>query len=298
MDKLKAMTIFATIVEEGSMSAAARRLGIANSVVSKNLNELESWLGRTLLYRSTRSMNLSPDGRVYLDQIKSIVDKVTDMETPDEILDKDLTGTIHITAPAIIGQRILAPLLPEFHSSWPGINISIHFKDDFVGLIEEGMDLAIRISRLPDSNFIARKLGETRLKLVASPNYIKDFGVPSRPEKLNSHQCLIDNSVSNSRRWSFTDKSGGMIRVPVAGPIEANDAKTLLMMCESGMGFALLPSLFVNDAIKSGLLIEILPDSSTILDISLLYHRGATKTPHLKLLVDHLIKYTNSNHFQ
>jgi len=290
MDKLKAMIIFTAVVEENSMSGAARRLGIANSVVSKNLNEIEDWLGRKLIYRSTRSLHLSQEGQNYYKQIKDIVEQVSGLEQTDDLSNVQLSGNIKLASPVILGKKILAPLLPDFHHKYPGIKVNLILNDNFNDIVEEGMDLALRISHLTDSNFIARKLTSSELKLVSSLAYIEKFGAPLKPESLNHHVCLVDNSVANARRWSFKTPDGESISVHIDGPIEINNAECIVSLCESGMGLAQLPHFFVDEAIRQGRLIELLPEYAIHFDISLLYHQKGTSNPSTKALIDYLLE--------
>jgi len=288
MDKLKAMTIFNAIIEEGSMSGAARRLGIANSVVSKNLNELEVWLGRKLIYRSTRSLKLSMEGQSYYDKIKDIVVAVESLEQPKNVDNSELIGSVKLTAPVILGKKLCEYVLPKFHLEFPGIHLNILLSDDFNDMVEEGIDIALRVSKLPDSNFIARKIGKQALRLVTSLAYIEKHGAPLSPESLNRHVCIVDNSVANAKRWGFTNADGGINSVHVDGPLEVNDAECVVKLCEAGVGLAQLPEVFVNEGIRQGRLIELLPEKTMELDISILYHQKSTGSPIIKSVIDYL----------
>jgi len=289
MDKFKAMTIFSAVVEEGTMSAAARRLGIANSVVTKNLNQLEHWLDRKLIYRSTRNLQLSQEGRLYYQQIKEIIHSVEKLESPANLDHQTMTGSIKITSPVIFGKQLLSPLIPVFHSEYPGIKIELILHDDFDDLVKDGFDLALRVSRLPDSNFIAKRLQSMRLRVVASPAYIKLHGAPSLPESLSRHICLIDQSVGNAKRWNFISLQGDNVSVPVYGPLSVNNAECIAQLCTDGIGVTQLPEIFVNDLIKSGHLVELLPEYA-IDDfyISLLYHQKGTTNPATRAFIDYL----------
>lgn len=288
MDKLKAMSIFNAVVEEGSMSGAARRLGIANSVVSKNINELESWLGRKLIYRSTRSLKLSLEGQSYYEKIKDIVSAVDSLEQPTSEDNIELIGAVKITAPVILGQRLCEHVLPKFHLEFPGIHLNLVLSDDFNDMVEEGIDIALRISNLPDSNFIAKKIGKQAIRLVTSFSYIEKSGAPLSPENLNKHICIIDNSVANGKRWGFTNTEGGISSVHINGPMEINDAECVVKLCEAGVGLAQLPEVFVNEGIRQGRLIELLPERVIETDISILYHQKSTGSPIIKSVIDYL----------
>lgn len=291
MDKYKAMSIFSAVVEEGSMSAAARRLGIANSVVTKNINELEHWLGRKLIYRSTRSLQLSQEGHTYYEQIKAIIHNIEKLERPAGLEDKALTGSIKMTTPVIFGKKLLSPLIPAFHAEYPGIQIELILHDDFDDLVKEGFDLALRVSRLPDSNFIAKRLQPSKLRVIASPSYIEQHGAPSTPEGLSRHICLIDKSVGNAKRWNFMSLQRDNMSVPVYGPLSVNSAECITQLCVAGLGIAQLPEIFVADLLQTGQLVELLPEYA-IDDfyISLLYHQKGTNNPATQALINYIAK--------
>lgn len=297
MDKLKAMTIFNAIVEESSMSGAARRLGIANSVVSKNLNELEAWLGRKLIYRSTRSLKISLEGQAYYERIKDIVTAVDSLERPDNLDNIELVGSVKITAPVMMGKRLCQHVLPQFHAEFPGVHLSILLSDDFNDMVEEGIDIALRVSKLPDSNFIAKKIGKQALRLVTSFDYLEKFGAPLSPESLNRHICIVDSSVANAKRWGFTNTNGGINSVHIDGPIEVNDAECVVKLCEAGVGLAQVPEIFVNESIRQGRLIELLPEKTMEFDISILYHQKSTGSPIIKSVIDFIIDNTDEQCF-
>ncbi len=276
------------------MSAAARRLGIANSVVTKNLNELEEWLGRKLIFRSTRSLQLSQEGTTYYEQIKSIISKVDELE---KIRDEDtqlLSGEIKITAPVIIGKKLLCPLLSKFHQIHPGIKIKVILNNAFNDMVDEGIDMALRISRMPDSNFIARRLCQIRLALFASPEYITRFGAPLIPEDLKNHSCLIDGSVTQARRWSFVNLQGDNQSVSVNGPFDINDAESVIDLCREGIGIAQLPEFFIRDSLQDGSLVELLLEYSVSdLYISLQYHQKGLTNPSSKAFYEFVVKELN-----
>lgn len=297
MDKLKAMIIFNAIVEESSMSGAARRLGIANSVVSKNLNELETWLGRKLIYRSTRSLKLSLEGQVYYDKIKEIVMAVDSLEHPDNLENVELIGSVKMTAPMMMGKRLCQHVLPQFHAEFPGVHLNILLSDGFSDMVEEGIDIALRVSKLPDSNFIAKKIGKQALRLVTSLDYVEKFGAPLSPESLNRHICIVDNSVANAKRWGFANTDGGISSVHIDGPIEVNDAECVVKLCEAGVGLAQVPEIFVNESIRQGRLIELLPEKTMEFDISILYHQKSTGSPIIKSVIDFIINNTDEQCF-
>lgn len=291
MDTLKAMKIFAAVVEEGTMSAAARRLGIANSVVTKNLNELEAWLGRKLMYRSTRSVKPSHEGVIYYEQIRDIIGKVDDLERLRDADNQVLSGDVTVTAPVILGKAVLCPLLPGFTEMHPGVRIRIALNNDVNDMVEEGIDLALRISRLPDSSLIARRLCQMRVVFVASPDYLERHPAPKVPDGLKAHACLIDGSIADSRKWIFRSKDGRNRTISVDGPFDINDAEAVVELCRKGTGVAYVPEHFVRDDLAAGSLIELLPDyATTDVFISLLYHPRGMANPSTKAFYEYLVE--------
>ncbi|MCW8330163.1 LysR family transcriptional regulator [Photobacterium sp. SDRW27] len=290
MDKLKAMAIFVEIADQGSMSAAARKLGVVNSVVSKNLTELESWLGRKLVNRSTRNMRLTQDGHKQLVRFKEILGQVNELEAhADEDLET-IQGVVKITAPTFLGQQLLVPHIPRFHQQFPQIQLHIVLNDDFENMIDEGFDVALRASQMFDSSFISRPLSDASLRVIASPDYIKQYGVPSSPKDLTKHQCLVEGSLGNQRRWRFKNTRNEQISVSVDGAIYTNSGESIKHLCEAGIGIAQLPSFFVDGSIASGKLIEILPEYVlSNFCLHLLYHQKGTSNPAIRVIVDYLV---------
>jgi LysR family transcriptional regulator for bpeEF and oprC len=174
---------------------------------------------------------------------------VESLEKPAQLDNIVLIGNVKITATVIIGKRLCEYVLPKFHLEFPGIHLNIILSDNFNDMVKEGIDIALRISKLPDSNFIAQKIGKQAIKLVNSYAYVEKFGAPLSHESLNKHICIVDNSVANAKRWGFINIDGGISHVHIDGPIEVNDSKCVLKLCEAGVGLAPLPEVLVNESI-------------------------------------------------
>ncbi|MGF1731092.1 LysR family transcriptional regulator [Photobacterium kasasachensis] len=288
MDKLKAMAIFVEIAEQGSMSAAARKLGVVNSVVSKNLTELEAWLGRKLVYRSTRNMRLTQDGHKQLEHFREILERVNGLEAdPDEEM---VQGLVKVTAPIYLGQQLLVPHIPEFHRQYPFVKLHLELSDDFENMIDEGFDVALRASQMLDSSFISRRLSDASLVVVASPDYISQYGVPSSPKALVKHHCLVEGAVDNQRRWRFKNTRNEQISVATDGAIYTNSGTSIKKLCEAGLGIAQLPSFLVEESIVSGRLVELLPDYAlSNFYLHLLYHQKGTRNLAIKAVVEYFV---------
>ncbi|MGF1760648.1 LysR family transcriptional regulator [Photobacterium sagamiensis] len=290
MDKLKAMAIFVEIAEQGSMSAAARKLSVVNSVVSKNLTELETWLGRKLIYRSTRNMRLTQDGHKYLVQFRDILNSINKLEIPADEEEQGVQGVVKITAPIYIGQEMLVPHLPDFHQQFPLVKLHVVLSDDFEDMIDQGFDVALRASQMLDSSFISRSLSRVSLTLVASPDYIQKYGAPSSPKELKMHHCLIEGDLDAQKRWRFKNRNNEQMTVAVDGSIYTNSGGSIKQLCEKGLGIAQLPYFFVDESIASGKLVEMLPEYA--LDnfyLHLLYHQKGTRNRAIKAVVEYFV---------
>jgi LysR family transcriptional regulator for bpeEF and oprC len=290
MDKLKAMTIFVEIADQGSMSAAARRLGVVNSVVSKNLNELEHWLGRKLVFRSTRNLRLTQDGVTYLKKCRNILDEVAWLEARTREQDQVVAGHLRLTAPTYLGQKILAPIIASFTRAHPNVTLELILSDDFKDMVDEGFDAAFRVSQMPDSGFISRRMGRVSLLTVGSPDYLKSAGTPLAPKDLKEHQCIPENGSSRQQLWRFASRRKAQSSVHVSGRVSASTGHMVKELCLQGLGIAQLPDFMVNESLDRGELIEILPQHKMVnFYIHMLYHQNATGNAALKAVVEHFV---------
>ena len=190
MDRLRGLSVFVAAVEEGSIAAAGKRFGLSAVMAGRYLSALEEHLSARLVERSTRRLSLTDAGRAYFDRGKRILEDLE--EADEEVTDRQANprGTLHITAPITFGHMYLAPVAARYIAEFPGVDISLHLQDRFVDLVEEGMDLAIRIGKLPDSNLVARKLADCSLMACASPIYLATAGTPIKPADLGKHALI------------------------------------------------------------------------------------------------------------
>ena len=289
MNKLKAIAIYVEIAEQGSMSAAARSLGVVNSVVSKNLSELESWLGKKLVFRSTRNLRLTQDGVTYLDQCRKILDEVAWLEAKSKEQDKVISGHLRLTAPAYLGHKTLAPAIASFREDHPNVTLDVSISDDFRDMVEAGFDVALRVSQMPDSGFIAKKISQVRLLTVAAPGYLSTSGTPMIPRELQEHSCILENSTNQQQLWRFASRKKSQSNVQVKGPIAASTGLMAKELCLQGLGVAQLPDFMVKKDLKRGALVELLEEYALkSFYVHLLYHQNATGNLALRKLVDHL----------
>jgi len=256
MDLLKSIHVFRTVCAVMSFSQAAAQLNLVPSAVSRQVSELEKYLGVRLLQRTTRSIHLTEEGRQYLEKMTQICEYVNEL-THSHKQEKELSGQIRITAPPILGAQFLNTVIPVYLKSYPNVSINVVLLNREVNLVEEGYDLAIRIGTLSDSSLIARKIAHFPLSIVASPSYLAMAGEPQHPKDLVQHNCLINTLTQAPYRWQFRE-SKRHFSIKVAGRFEANDDEMLQSLASAGAGIAYLPTYFVKRKIDTGELIPIL----------------------------------------
>lgn len=251
MNRLDAMNVFVRVVELGSFTAAASQLGVARSVVTRQVAALEEHLGVKLMIRSTRSLSLTAAGSAYLEKCRVILDLVAEAET--EVMEERATpsGPLRISLPLSFGLRRLVPLLLEFIRSYPAISLAIDFSDRHANLIEEGIDLSIRVTADLAPSEIVRKLGSSRLLTVAAPDYLNDHGRPQHPAELAEHACLGYSPQANNRPWIY-QTDGRPKPFYVSHRLQANNGDALTEAAVQGFGIAVQPDFIVGDLIRAG----------------------------------------------
>lgn len=271
------------------MAAASRSLGVVNSVVSKNLKELEGWLGTKLLFRSTRHLRLTPDGQAYLPECREILRRCEQLEASALEQASLVKGKVRVTAPLYLGQNILVPVLADFLRGHTDVDLEIILDDKFQNITEQGFDIAFRVSQLPDSSYLARKLSTVKVKLVASPGYINARGLPRSLAELRNHSCIVEAAPGQRQRWKLQGSSGRTVTVTPAGHYQANNGNAVKAFCCNGLGIAQLPDFFVDQDIADGELVEILPETSLEnYYLHLLYHRRPAKNDAIRAVIDHV----------
>lgn len=257
MDRIDGMRTFLAVVEAGSFAGASKRLGITGKLVSKYIGALEAQLGMSLLYRTTRSMSLTQDGRTYLEGCRRVLNEIDLLDTSLEA-SRGLKGTLRVAAPLTFGETVVATAALEFMETHPEVTVELQLSDDYVDLAEEGFDLAVRIGALKDSSLVARKMGEARLLVVAAPSYIERNGAPSHPGELTAHVCIRDANNPDPNRWPFLI-DGQLVQIPVAGPFLANSPPACLLPTRAGKGIFICPHVFLDDDLAQGRLVQLLP---------------------------------------
>jgi len=267
MDRLTAMQMFVRVVETGSFSAVAREMNSTQPTISKNIAELESWLGAKLLNRSTRSLRLTETGTDYYERCVSILQDVEDAEQTVGHLQTQPRGTVRVGTVVAFGCLHLVPRLARFFREFPEIKVDVRLSDRVVDLVEEGIDVAIRMGNLADSTLIAKKLCSSPFVTVASPNYLKINGIPKHPRELRDHNYLVYSDAGTRGETQFKDQDEPFY-VKVEGNLTTNNTEALRTALLAGIGISRTPRWLVGDAIEAGDLVPVLqeyqPDSMNI----------------------------------
>ena len=252
------MSVFVAAVDAGGFSAAARQMDLTPSAVSKQVSRLETRLGARLLNRSTRRISLTAAGREFYDRARAILADIDEAERAVGEASAAPQGTLRVTASISFGQRQIVPLIPEFTARFPDVRVEVIFSDRMIDIVEDGVDVAVRVSAPSDSALIARRLVPDRRIVCAAPDYIRRHGAPATPDDLARHNALIYSTVY-SDAWRFEGPSGTHT-VRVSSSFAANSGEAIRDMALGGHGVARLATFLVGPDIKAGRLVELLPD--------------------------------------
>jgi DNA-binding transcriptional LysR family regulator len=264
LDRVTGMQVFARVAGLGSLSAAARALGMSQTMATKHVAAIEERLGVKLLHRTTRRLTLTEAGRNYLEAVERILSEIEDADAAASAETVQVRGTLRLNAPVSFGIRELAPLLPEIAARHPALTVDLGLNDRRVDLLEEGWDLAVRIGSLENSSMIARRLAPCRTVVCAAPSYIAAHGRPRTITDLEKHNCLgytLSRAVG-ADRWSFGDK--GQAVVAVRGSLRANNGDALVAAAIAGQGIIYQPTFLVAREIRAGLLTPLKLDQDPV----------------------------------
>ena len=258
MDQLQALQAFVRVVDLGSFSKAAAEAGVGQPAITKAVAHLEAKLGSRLLHRTTRGVSVTEVGALYYERGREILHQVEEAQNQVAAMRHELHGVIRISTSVAFGRRVLTPLVLRYMREHPGVQIDLSFDDRYVNLVEQGIDVAIRMGRLADSSLGARYLGVNPWVLVASADYLKRRGTPATPAELAGHDALIYSSVQGDERWHFAGPDGQTLQVPVKGPLRSNNLSALLAAARAGFGLAALPWYVAHASVRDGLVLPVL----------------------------------------
>jgi DNA-binding transcriptional LysR family regulator len=252
MDTVTGLRLFIRVVETGSFSKASAEMGITQPTATKHVAALERRLGARLLHRSTRGVTTTEVGAAYCEQCKHIARQIEEADNLAALMQSRVTGTLRISTSVAFGRRVLAPLVMRFMRLNPHLVIDLSCEDRYVNLVEQGVDLAVRMGPLADSQLGARFLGTNPWVIVASAEYLARQGTPAEPEALQAHQALVYSTVQGDARWPLSGPGGRQLSVAVRGPLRSNSLSTLLLAAREGLGLAALPRYMAHGAITAG----------------------------------------------
>lgn len=281
------MRTFVRAAELGSFAAAADQLDLSPQLVGKHIHALEQHLKVKLIHRTTRRQSLTEFGEAYLERARSILADIDDAERLAESARGKPIGRLKINAPVSFGTRTLAPQLVEYMRRHPEIMVELTLSNQLVDIVDGGYDVVFRVGELADSSLIARRLGAYPLILCASPAYLLARGAPSHPHQLQHHECLGFAHSALKTRWTFRDHDEQAVSVPITSKFMVNQSEPLLTACLAGLGMMLQPLDMVREALRTGLLVEVLPAFPCISPaINVVYQRDRRVTPKLRSFLD------------
>ncbi|MEJ2179056.1 MAG: LysR family transcriptional regulator [Gammaproteobacteria bacterium] len=291
MGRFENLQTFIRVVDFGTISAAAERMGIAKSAVSRRISELEQHLGVQLFRRTTRQLNLTDSGKSFYERAIRILTDLEEAELAVSQQHSELAGVIKIAAPLSFGLLHLAPAFTDFMKIHPKVQLDLDFNDRQIDILQEGFDLAIRVTRLADSSFIARRLASINHMVCASPEYLKLYGTPQTPDALQHHSCLSYSNVHDSNVWHYQDQHGKLQQVKVPVKLSANNGDFLRQAATAGLGVILEPTFIIYDAIEKGQLVPILTDYRwPSIDAYAIYPQTRHLSQRIRALVDFLVE--------
>ncbi|MFM0267456.1 LysR family transcriptional regulator [Paraburkholderia sediminicola] len=290
MDRLRAYEVFVTVVSRGSFTRAADALETSPANVTRYVNELEAHLGTRLLNRTSRRLSLTEGGETLYARCKSILDDVAETEGLVSSASVEPRGRLRINGPVSFGILHLAPLWPEFMRKYPGVELDVALIDRVVDIVEEGYDLAIRISRAGSTSHAARKLATSRNILCASPDYLARCGYPVEPADLIEHQCIGYSYAATGDEWQLMDSEHKAHTVKVNCHMHTNNGDTARAAALAGQGVIWQPTFLVGNDLRAGKLVQVLPDYRLPdIDILALYPSRRHLSAKIRAVVDFLV---------
>lgn len=300
MDRLECDRMFLAVMETGSFTGAAEKLGTSSGQASKLLSRLEGELGVRLLNRTTRSVSPTEAGSAYHDRLKPLVEELEALDLDIRNISQSPRGRLRLTAPLTFGTLEMAPALNEFAVRYPEIELDVSFTDRVVNVVDEGFDLAIRVGRPVDSSLIIRRLCAVRIVVVAAPGYLDRHGSPAVPSDLAHHACIIDTNFREPNRWPFRTRDGDVEMVNVSGRIRYSNGEACLQAAALELGLACVPAFVAADALRSGRVTQLLSSfEMEPYDVHVLYPHSRHLATKVRLLVDFLVeRYRQTPHWE
>lgn len=287
MDRLRSMEVFVAVANAGSFTAAAEELAMSAVMVGKHVRQLEERLGISLIARTTRRQSLTEAGRAYAERCRLILSEIRAAESGAEALRSAPRGGLRISAPVSFGTQRLAPAITDYLAAWPEVSVDLSLSDRVVDLVEEGFDAAVRIGELQDSGMVARPLLPYQMVMCASPDYLKQSGVPKKPADLARHRCLDFSPHGQRVHWNLKGMEGEF----PASRFRSNNGQALRMAAIAGYGIAMQPEMLLREDIEAGRLIVVMPEYlPPPRPMSLVYRRDHLPTPKMQTFIAFMLE--------
>jgi len=286
---------FVQVFDSGGFSAAARQHGRSKALLSKYVTDLEDYLGVRLMNRTTRKLSLTEAGEAYYREASSLLQQLDELDA--NIAEQTATprGLLRVSAPRNFGEETLAPAIFTYLAKYPRVTLDLRLEDRYVDLIDEGVDVALRISTFADSSLIARKIADMHIVIAAAPAFIATHGAPKHPEALRNLPCIVDTNLQGQSNWRFIE-DGKTVSVPVSGPVRVNSPLAARRAAIMGLGFAAMPSYLADPAVAAGdlvpVLTEYLPTGQTLQAV---YPHRRHLAGKVRALIDHLVEWFERN---
>ena len=295
VDRLDAMRLFVRVVETGSFSAVAREAGIGQPAVSKQIAALEEHLNARLLHRTSRNLSLTEAGQTYYEAAVRLLSDLDDTEQAVGRGQTQPSGLLRVALSAGFGRLAIVPLLPSFHARYPEIVTDLIVSDRYVDLVEDGIDVAIRLGELDESSIIARRIGVSPRVTLATPGYLERTGAPATPHDLDRHACIAFTLQRRPQDWVFLGPDGPIRHAP-KGPVRANDAENVRAAVLAGLGLAQTPRWLFFAEILSGEVSEVLADyPAERPPIHAVFPSGRKPASRVRVFIEHLAEAFNAN---
>lgn len=282
---------FVQVFDAGGFSAAARQHGRSKALLSKYVTDLEDYLGVRLMNRTTRKLSLTEAGEAYYREASQLLQQLDDLDASISEQTTEPRGLLRVSAPRNFGESTLAPAIFAFLVDHPAVTLDLRLEDRYVDLVDEGIDVALRISTMTDSSLIARKIADMKVMVVAAPDFIKKVGVPKTPDELRALPCIVDINLQGQANWRFVE-DGRTVSVHVTGPVRCNSPLVAREAAVAGLGFAMLPSYLAEPVIEEGKLVAVLADLvPTGQTLQAVYPHRRHLAGKVRALIDHLVKW-------
>jgi DNA-binding transcriptional LysR family regulator len=286
---------FVQVFDAGGFSSAARQHGRSKALLSKYVTDLEDYLGVRLMNRTTRKLSLTEAGEAYYREASQLLQQLDDLDATISDQTAEPRGMLRVSAPRNLGETTLAPAIFAFMAKNPLVSVDLRLEDRYVDLVEEGIDVALRISTLADSSLIARKIADMKHVICASPELIKKAGLPKSGEALRNLPCILDTNMPSHSTWRFIE-DGRPITVHVAGPARVNSPVAGMQAALAGLGFAVIPTYLADPHIAAGRLVKVLEDRMPEgPSLQAVYPHRRHLAGKVRALIDHLVGWFADN---